>query len=232
MQKNKEHKKFNHVSGERDVKAKTTDQNQGPEKTSANNDTVISSFASNPFSWGERKSYVYVGCLILIIALAIGGFMWWQIYHTDNQDTAAANAAEQAYLQKSFTVSLNSGKSQTVVDDTTNLINGKLSGKFTFSDTQLAEYYMEAGSAYYNIKNYAQAVTYFKAASKYDSSLQQAALEGEVSAGYALGERRQLIPMLSQLEAMSAKVHNPLVPSPSQYQNDITAIQNNQQVDL
>lgn len=145
---------------------------------------------------------------------------------------AAHNQSEQRALQSQLANPFSTNY-QAVASAATQLINGKRSGKFTFSNQLLAQYYLQGASAYYNMKQYPKAVTYYTDAGKYDSADRKAALQGEVSAGYAAGQRQQLIPLLKQLAEMSKNDRHDLTsPSSARYQLDIQAIQENQPVDL
>lgn len=142
------------------------------------------------------------------------------------------NTGEQNKLQAQLAASL-PGNDSVVAYDATALINGKLDGEYYFGNQLMAQYYMDGATAYYNLMQYHMAETYYAEAPKYDSADKRAALEGQVSAGYAGGERQQLIPLLSQLESMSASgPHDVLMRPPGQYQQDIQDILNNQPVDL
>lgn len=137
------------------------------------------------------------------------------------------NTAEQKTLQAQLANPM-SPNYEAMASAASTLISGKLNGTYHFSNTQLAEYYLDGASAYYNLKQYAEAMAYYEAAPKYDATLATAALEGEAFTGYAAGQRTQLIPILTKLEAASENVHNPMAPTPAQYQEDIMDIQHNQ----
>lgn len=201
---------------------------QGNHKTNG----IVLGIEPNRFSWyGRRKFIVYVG-VGLVIIIALGVTLWWRADARHAHNNAVANAAEEANLQKALAFDLSTNDEQSVAYDTTQLINGKQDGTFTFNNKLLAEYYMQAGAAYTNLQEYQKAIADFKSAPKYDGTEMQAALEGEVSAGYAAGERQQLIPLLQQLEKLTKNSHDIMSPPAAQYQDDVTAIQHNQKVDL
>lgn len=185
---------------------------------------------SRPFMHDTRRTAIIVVCLILVV-VCIGAADWWLAHRKTSEGDSGALAAEQAALQRSLATDLGRSDNQAVVDDTSKLIDGKQAGKFTFSNKLLAEYYMYTGAAHESLKEYAKAIACFKAAPKYDSAEAKAALQGELSSGYAAGERQQLIPILQQLASMSQH-SNGLSPSAAQYQSDIQALKQNQQVDL
>lgn len=168
----------------------------------------------------KRIAIVGISILVLVVIAAAVGFAIFQ-----------RNMSEQKLLQAELTNPLSTNYAQTA-SAATQLIDGKLQGKYHFSNKLLAGYYLQGATAYYNLKDYSKAITYYQAAPKYDSSLKMAALQGQVSAGYAKGERQQLIPLLQQLVDMSKNSHSLLGPSSVQYQADIQALQNNQPVDL
>ena len=167
-----------------------------------------------------------------IVALVIigAGLLW--VFKPAHHDDAALNKAEQQTLQTSLGLALDSSDDQTIVNTTTQLIDGAKSGRFSFSNGMLAQYYLDEATSLLNLKQYAQAIPAFEEAPKLDSSNQQAALEGEVMARYDMGQRQQLIPLLEQLKQLAKNSGDPLSNTPEQYQADITAIQHNQEVNL
>jgi len=185
---------------------------------------------SRSFIPGSRKPLVVIVCL-LIALIVCGGVSWW-LYSRRGADAADANSTTQAALQKELALDLAHMANQSVLNDTTKLINGKLAGKYTFSDKLLAQYYMYAGAAYTNLKEYDKAVTAYKAAPKYSGTETQAALEGQLYAGYRSGERKQLIPILEQLVTLSKQHPDPFGTSSGHYEKDIQALQNNQEISL
>ncbi len=201
-----------------------TSKQEQPKKSEANQ----AAFETHKFrpATSNRRKFTITACILAGVIIVLGG--WWLYEHYHSGDNKAADAAEQASQQKNLANSINRGDNTAVVYYSTILINGKMSGKYTFSNALLAQYYMEAGSAYCNLKEYGKAITDFKDAPKYDSTIQIAALEGEASAGYAAGERQQLVPLLEQLETWAAKIHDPMAPTAAQYQKDIVDIQHNQ----
>ena len=177
-----------------------------------------------------RRKIAVLVCALLLLAVAASALTWYLV-SAPHTKSAVAGASEQAALQKNLVLDLNRSDNKSVVDDTTSLIHGKQTGEYTFSNKQLAEYYMEAGVAYANLKEYKQAATYYETAPKYDSTVQTAALEGEVSAGYMAGEREQLIPALQQLVKLTKNGHDPTELSSDQYQKIIWDIQHNKPVE-
>ncbi|HSW80372.1 MAG TPA: tetratricopeptide repeat protein [Candidatus Saccharimonadales bacterium] len=178
------------------------------------------------------KIIIAVACIALVIAGGITAYLRHES-KIHAQNVAAANKIQMVNLQKKLTADQNSGNFQLTVNDASTLINGKLSGKYQIDNKKLADYYMQTGAAYFNLKNYAKAKSSYEAAVKYDKSIQRAALQGEVSTGYAAGEREQLIPLLQQLKVLANKPpHDILDPSASMYDHDIYAIQHKQEISL
>jgi len=185
---------------------------------------------SRSFVHADRKMIVVAACLIVAI-LCAGGIGWWLVHRNAPEDSRKVYASEQAALQQSLTTDLSRNDNQSVIDDTSKLIAGKQSKKYTFNNKSLAEYYMYAGAAYMNLKEYSKAGADFKVAPKYDATEKRAALQGELAAGYAMGERQQLIPVLQQLATMSQNSDG-LSPPAAYYRYAIQQLQQNQQVDL
>ena len=185
---------------------------------------------SRSFVHANRRIIVAVVCLVAAV-VCVGGWGWWLAHRNASGEGRKADAAEQAVLQQSLTTDLSRSENQSVIDDTSKLIAGKQSGKYTFNNKSLAEYYMYAGTAYMNLKEYSKATANFKAAPKYDATEKRAALQGELAAGYAAGARQQLIPVLQQLAAMSQNSDG-LSPPAAYYRYAIQQLQQNQQVDL
>jgi tetratricopeptide (TPR) repeat protein len=158
--------------------------------------------------------------------------LWWRAHNRALANTAAANKAAQSVLQKKLAFDLSRGANQLIVDDTHALISGKSAGEFTFSNQLLAQYYMYAGAAYTNLKEYSQALAAYKAAPQYSSNETQAALQGQLYAGYRSGERQQLIPILQQLVTLSKQHPDPFGTSAGHYEADIQALENNQELSL
>lgn len=169
------------------------------------------------------------GVLILVIAFVLVIFVY---PFRSKRDASNAAAAQEQNLQSLLVTAQHDNSNATIASTTSQLVTGAKSGQYTLSNDQLATYSMEEGTAELNLQNYSQALTAFQAAAKLDQADQFGALQGEVQAGYALGERQQLIPLLKQLVILAGQSGNAIAGSPQQYQKDISEIENNQPVEF
>lgn len=184
---------------------------------------------------GWRKLLFVIGLLLVIASVTVGAVVWQRTVAAKNRAKAAAIAAAQLKtLQTELTYDLSTQNDQAIVNDTNLIFTGVQANKFHVSDHTLAQYYLAAGASQLNLKQSTSALSDFQKADKLDLTVHNAALQGEVSAGYALGERQQLIPQLQQLEALAKQNQSmdPLDTTPGQYQADIDAIEHNQPAEL
>jgi hypothetical protein len=145
---------------------------------------------------------------------------------------AAIHKAQQATAQTGLDVALRNLDNQSAISYSTQLISGVKSGEYTANNATLAMYYMDRGASRINLHMYASAFADYQTALKLDSSVQSAALQGEVTAGYGEGQRRQLIPLLQQLKRLAYGDNSSLDDTPAQIQGDIQDVQNNQEPDF
>jgi hypothetical protein len=180
-----------------------------------------------------KRSVSLLAILGILLAILMITVVWLVIQSRLNDHRSkSTNIVEQQSLETNLSYALKHNYNQMVVSDTTQLIDGENHSNFQFSPSKLSTFYLDRGAALTNMGKYSQAQNSFQAAAALGGTNKQAALQGEVTAGYAAGERQQLIPLLRQLVVLLEKVHDPLAPTSAQYQNDITAIQHNQPVDL
>ncbi len=169
--------------------------------------------------------WLMAGLLVLCIA-SIGLFIVTLRAHQ--------RVTKQQQLQAQLTSDANGVDFQTTENVATQLINGQKAGTYKINNETLAVVYLDRASARVNLKQYSAAMQDYQTSIKLDNSdVKEAALQGEVSAGYRAGQRRQLIPLLQQLVTISsAKGADPLGGTPQQYEQYIHAIQTNEPVDL
>jgi tetratricopeptide (TPR) repeat protein len=165
----------------------------------------------------RSKWRVGVSIVALIILIALGILCYHEFHRKNTVNTAAIT--REHILQSILATAQSDGSDVTIVNTTTELIQGANSGKYSLTKGQLAQYYLEEGSSLVNLKKYTQAVGAFQAAAKLDQGDEFAALQGEVEAGYAAGERQQLIPLLKQLVVLAGQNGNTITGSPQQYSN-------------
>jgi hypothetical protein len=160
---------------------------------------------------------------LLVATIVIASCVFGSLY--ENQQ----NNIRLHDLQKRLNGALIDSNDAVIIADTTRLIHEQNVGNFNVSSQNLANYYLDRGTSRLNLKQYKGAITDLKTAAKLDSDLRIAALQGEVIAGYGLGERKQLVPILQNLEKLAGSGNNTLDITPAQYQGDIQAIENNQE---
>ncbi len=161
----------------------------------------------------------------------IAGFLVVLFHHSPQ--SSPSNDPNQQIVVKNLTTALNSQNDTEIINESSQLISGAKSNDYKINKSQLALYYLYLASSLTNKMQYTQAIADYQEAIKLDSSDTEGALQGEVSAAYRNGERQQVIPLLEQLVTISsAKGNDPIAGSPQQYEAEISAIQNNQPVDL
>jgi hypothetical protein len=180
---------------------------------------------------GRKISWLVIAVFVVIALFA------WLLTRTPSFDKKT-EAAVQNTLQKSLSAALSKDDEQTILSATSQLINGANSGQFVISKTTLAQYHLDKANALFNLGLFGKAVPEYSAARQSDNSLTLISLKGEVQSEFALGERKQLIPLLQQIVQMSQqqeKMGQDINGSGSQliaeYSSDITALQNNQTVE-
>jgi hypothetical protein len=170
-------------------------------------------------SKSRRNFWLTVTASILIIL----GCIFASIYENHN------NSMSLQRLQRSLNVAVSDNNNKLIISDTTQLIHGQKNGDFNVSLQHLANYHLDRGTSLLNLDQYSSAMIDFRTATALDSKLQIAALQGEVIAGYDMGERRQLIPVLQELAKLNGNGDNSVDITAAQYQGDIQSIENNQE---
>lgn len=170
--------------------------------------------------------------IIAVLAITLASVILYRHDHARN--VANANAQELKLLQQNLAVELKNANNPKGVIDTLNTIIGGIDSKtYVVPANSLGQYYENRADAHTQLKEYKQAIPDYQLSRKYNSSLQQASLQGEFFAGYQIGERKQLIPVLQQLVTLESKSDFPLASTlVQQYQGEIQAIQDNQELQL
>lgn len=170
------------------------------------------------------------GSIIIVVGL-IAGLVFWQNHKSKVMTTN--NGSDKQFVENKLNNALKTQNNAEIISESSQLIAGSKSGAYTISNSNLALYYLYRGSSLTNLNQYSQAISSYQEVEKLDSGDLQAALEGEVIAGYRSGERQQLIPLLQKLVQISSATHTDQMNVTSvQYQDMIYEIQNNQPVDL
>jgi tetratricopeptide (TPR) repeat protein len=189
--------------------------------------TVAVDEPNRPFRL-DRKMLALAGSLIIITIFVLSAWMM-HIQKVHN----AENIALQAAAQKELNVAINSADDQLTISSSTQLIDGKLDKKFRIDNKELAIDYLYRAASYLNLQQYNQALQDYQQALKLDSNSREAALVGEVTAGYRLGQRQQLIPPLQQLAQIARSSDNDqMLGTPQDFEYYITAIQQNKPISL
>lgn len=177
----------------------------------------------------QRKAIEIVIAVLVIFILALGA---WYFTNKPKTDTTTENA-EVKTLQTTLDTATNSGDSQSVINVSSQLIKGDKNGTFTVSKSDLAQYYIDRASAYLNLGQYAPAASDSEAAISTDGSFKLSALQLEFESRYKEGDRQQLIPILQQIVSLEKTSGNPRWgDTAAQYQQDITSIQQGQEIDF
>lgn len=175
----------------------------------------------------QRKLIEIVIGLLVIFVLALGA---WYFTRKPVTDTPTEHA-EVNTLQTSLDTAKNSGDSQSVIGDTSQLINGNKNGTFSISKSDLAQDYLDRASAEVNMGQYAQAASDSGSAVNADPSDKLAAYKLEFEARYQGGERQELIPLLQQIvQLQKSSTTSGNVDTVLQYQQYIQDIQQNQEI--
>jgi tetratricopeptide (TPR) repeat protein len=178
----------------------------------------------------RHTNRIMIGFIVAVVVICLGLLVYRHFHH--KQTINPVTLAQEQQLQSLLTQAQNDGSYTTSASMASQLIDGAKSGEYKFSSSTLAQYYLEYGSALANLKEYQQAIPAFQMAVKTNGQDQYAALQGEASAEYALGERQQIIPILKQLSVLAAHGADQLGPTAAQYQADIQSIENNQPITL
>jgi tetratricopeptide (TPR) repeat protein len=162
--------------------------------------------------------------LLGIILLAIGSVILVTVHeHNVHSKDTASQGLWETILHSSLA---DENKQQDVVNATTALLAGKKAGTFTISSTDQTNLYLDRANAYLNLKEYKKAVADYTKVVSMGGATKQAALQGQVEAGYKAGERKELIPLYKQLITLKSKSGDPMRSSiMAQYEENIQILQ-------
>lgn len=203
-------------------------QEKGKDRAQHSNATV--GIGKPAAAWlSQRKAIEIIAAVIVIFIVALGT---WYFTNKPAPDKTVENA-EVKTLQTSLDTATNSGDAQTIINVSSQLINGDKNGTFALSKSDLAQYYFDRAQAEMNLGQYAQAASDSEAAVTSDSSDKLTALKIEFEARYKEGDRQQLIPVLQQIVSLEKTSGDPRWgDAAAQYQQDIQSIQQNQEIEF
>lgn len=203
-------------------------QENGKDRAQHSNATV--GIGKPAAAWlSQRKTIEIIIAVLIIFVVALGA---WYFTNKPTTDKTTENA-EVKTLQTTLDSATNSADSQSIINISTQLINGDKNGSFTLSKNDLAQYYIDRASAYMNMGEYAQAASDSEAAISADNSFKLSALQIEFESRYQEGDRQQLIPILQQIISLEKTSGNPRWgDAAAQYQQDIQSIQQNQEINF
>lgn len=201
-------------------------QEKGKDRAQHSNATV--GIGKPAAAWlSQRKAIEIIAAVIVIFIVALGT---WYFTNKPAPDKTVENA-EVKTLQTSLDTATNSGDAQTIINVSSQLINGDKNGTFALNKSDLAQYYLDRSEAEMNLGQYAQAAADSEAAASADNSDKLSALLVEFEARYKEGDRQQLIPVLQQIVSLEKTSGNPRWGAvAAQYQQDIQSIQQNQEI--
>lgn len=168
---------------------------------------------------------------VLVVALAIAGaIVYAHVQH--NRSVKRANEAEQKSLMTQLAQSgFVSNNESATIQLANEILAGVKSKKYSLSSTDLGQVYLSRAAAYSNEGKYQAALTDYETVAKTASSMKLGALQGELTVQSRLGNTSALIPILQQLIPLLHSSEMPLSnQQAAQYQADIQAIQNGQEV--
>jgi tetratricopeptide (TPR) repeat protein len=175
--------------------------------------------------WFARRVVI----LPIIAVLFVGIGIWVFVSINDNVNQNGADAADQKSLETNLLSAKTSLNSNGIVTLTTRLIEGEEKGTFVYSETQLADLYLDRASAYLDLSKFKESAEDFKKAGETSAARELPGLQGEVEARYKMGERKELIPLYQKLVTLMSKSENPMRNSNvAQYQENIQALQKGQ----
>lgn len=171
----------------------------------------------------RRRMYLIAFVIIVVIAAFVIILL---LTHHSATDTVA-----QKKLENQLSVAENAANAAGVVNAASQLIDGAKNGIFAITNKDLGQIHLYKAQALTSTHQYKTAIPDYQQALQLDPSLGAAALGGEAQAMYAAGERQQVIPILRQLVADEKKITDDPVASQmaAMYENDISAIQTNQE---
>jgi tetratricopeptide (TPR) repeat protein len=182
--------------------------------------------AKGAVSVGSFRRHLGVrGMVILgtVLVFVVAGVLLAIHEHNVNSKDTASQKLWETILHSSIS---DENKQQDVVKATSALLAGAKTGEFTVSPTDQTELYLDRANAYLNLKEYKKAVTDYAKVVSIGGATKQAALQGQVEAGYKAGERKELIPLYKQLITLKGKSGDPMRSSVmTQYEENIQTLQ-------
>jgi tetratricopeptide (TPR) repeat protein len=192
---------------------------------STNGQAVVSK--GNP-SGPTRARRLLRGIAVLILIVIIAGVIIGIMNHQSEQ-----NKLRQKSLQTSLQSAEGRNDDQQIISIASELIKGKDSSKFKIEKSDLGDIYLARAMSYLNQKKYQAAADDFAQAGKLHSINQKAALQGEIQARHALGQKKELIPLFEKLIEVTKKSDTPMASSSiTQYQGSIDKLQKGQDIEF
>jgi tetratricopeptide (TPR) repeat protein len=148
--------------------------------------------------------------MVVVIVLSIGMVVGALVYRHNKQTQKKAISTQQK-LEKNTTYGNGLGDMDQLKKDSNDLIQGSKSGSYDVSNKQLAQAYASRGDTELNAGDYKSAVADYQKAVELDSSMLQTVGYGEFLARYHLGERKELVSLLQQLEKPLKNNHDPQI---------------------
>lgn len=159
---------------------------------------VVGTGQTSGLHLGPRAKIIALYAAAAIVLGGIGTGVYMYVRHAD--EVRQAKVAKQKQLQKKVSDVNGVGDLDKLKADSNTLITGAAKGTYDVSTEELAQAYISRADAELNSKDYKAAVADYQKASKLDSSQKTAALYGEFLGRYRIGERKELVPLLQELQ--------------------------------
>jgi tetratricopeptide (TPR) repeat protein len=178
--------------------------------------------------WFARRAVLIP--LAAIVVVSVGLWVFTSI--NNNMGQSDVTVKDQKTLEANLAVAKTTANNPkgiiTLID---RLITGEKDGMFVFNDQELAQLHLDRAAAYMNLNDYEKAIADYQQAATINEPSKIAALQGEVEARYKQGQRKELIPVYNDLITVTRRSENPMRNSAiAQYQANIEALQNNQEI--
>jgi len=184
--------------------------------------------AFRPRRWWQTWRFALA--VLVVVLIIVGGVVYAHVEHDRNVKKQNEAAQKSLFAELSQSTLAQNGDN-TTISLATQLIAGQNAKKYTLSSTDLGQVYLDRATSYTNLGKLQQALNDYRTAVKVDSALQIGALQGELTVQSRLGNKSALLPILKQLVTLLQHSEMPLASDQElQYQDDITAIQNGQEV--
>lgn len=176
------------------------------------------------------RSMAIVGACVFVVLVIAGGITYVVLHQ---RHAHQVRVAEQQKLQSNVSDANAIGDPQKLKADSTTLIDGAKSGKYSVSNTNLAKAYTDRGYVELSANNYQPALDDFRKAEQTDPTNKDQAQYGEFLARYHLGERKTLVPLLQEMEKPLQNNHDIGAPQQlAQYDGYITDLQAGKDLEL